>query len=69
MFDQRELNMRQMRWMKYLKDFDFCFNYHPGKANLVADALSRKTLYASEMLMYQSGFYEKFRDMNLNVVY
>ncbi|GAU47914.1 hypothetical protein TSUD_404670, partial [Trifolium subterraneum] len=42
LFDQKELNMRQRRWMEYLKDFDFELNYHPGKANVVADALSRK---------------------------
>ncbi|KAK2374423.1 putative mitochondrial protein [Trifolium repens] len=69
LFDQKELNMRQRRWMEYLKDFDFNLNYHPGKANVVADALSRKTLYASELLMHQCGLYEKFRDLNLNVVY
>ncbi|KAK2449583.1 hypothetical protein QL285_008768 [Trifolium repens] len=69
LFDQRELNMRQRRWMEYLKDFDFSLNYHPGKANVVADALSRKSLYASELLMHQCGLYEKFRDMNLNVKY
>ena len=55
--------------MEYLKDFDFSLNYHPGKANVVADALSRKALYASELLMHQCGLYEKFRDMNLNVKY
>jgi hypothetical protein len=69
LFDQRELNMRQRRWMEYLKDFDFSLNYHPGKANVVADALSRKALYVSELLMHQCDLYEKFRDMNLNVVY
>ncbi|GAU51456.1 hypothetical protein TSUD_413530 [Trifolium subterraneum] len=69
LFDQKELNMRQQRWMEYLKDFDFELNYHPGKANVVADALSRKALYASEILMHQCGLYEKFRDMNLNVTY
>ncbi|KAK2423579.1 putative mitochondrial protein [Trifolium repens] len=69
LFDQRELNMRQRRWMEYLKDFDFSLNYHPRKANVVADALSRKALYASELLMHQCGLYEKFRDMNLNVKY
>ena len=41
-FMQSELNYRQRRWMEYLKDFDFQLLYHPGKANVVADALSRK---------------------------
>ena len=35
--------MRQRRWMEYLEDYDFTFHYHPGKANVVADALSRKS--------------------------
>ena len=34
--------MRQRRWMEYLEDYDFTFHYHPGKENVVADALSRK---------------------------
>ena len=33
--------MRQSRWMEYLEDYDFTLLYHPGKANVVADALSR----------------------------
>ena len=41
-FTQSELNCRQRRWMEYLKDFDFQLLYHPGKANVVANALSRK---------------------------
>ena len=41
-FTQRDLNMRQRRWMEYLKDYEFTLHYHPGKANVVADALSRK---------------------------
>jgi len=44
LFDQRDLNMRQRRWMEYLKDFDFELKYHLGKANIVDDALSRKAL-------------------------
>ena len=39
-FTQRDLNMRQRKWMEYLEDYDFTFHYHPGKANVVADALS-----------------------------
>ena len=35
--------MRQRRWMKFLEDYDFTLHYHPGKANVVADALSRKS--------------------------
>ena len=35
--------MRQRRWMEYFEDYDFTFHYHPGKANVVADVLSRKS--------------------------
>ena len=42
-FTQRDLNMRQRRWMELLEDYDFTLHYHPGKANVVANALSRKS--------------------------
>ena len=41
-FTQRDLNLRQRRWLEYLSDYDFSLHYHPGKSNVVADALSRK---------------------------
>ncbi|WVZ63921.1 hypothetical protein U9M48_013513 [Paspalum notatum var. saurae] len=41
-FAQPELNMRQCRWLELIKDYDLEVHYHPGKANVVADALSRK---------------------------
>ncbi|GJW49102.1 putative reverse transcriptase domain-containing protein [Tanacetum coccineum] len=40
--DQKELNMRQRRWLELLSDYDCDIRYHPGKASVVADALSRK---------------------------
>ena len=42
-FTQRDLNMRQHRWMEFLEDYDFTLHYHPGKSNVVVDALSRKS--------------------------
>ena len=42
-FTQRDLNMRQRRWIEFLEDYDFTLHYHPGKANVVANALSRKS--------------------------
>jgi hypothetical protein len=42
-FTQSELNMRQRRWLELIKDYELEINYHPCKANVVADALSRKS--------------------------
>ncbi|GJZ85305.1 putative reverse transcriptase domain-containing protein [Tanacetum coccineum] len=42
--DQKELNMRQRRWLEFLSDYDCEIRYHPGKANVVANALSRKEM-------------------------
>jgi hypothetical protein len=39
-FTQKDLNLRQRRWLELIKDYDLEIHYHPGKANLVADALS-----------------------------
>ena len=41
---QRKLNLRQRRWMELIKDYDCVIYYHPGNANVVADALSRKSV-------------------------
>ncbi|GKG28590.1 putative reverse transcriptase domain-containing protein, partial [Tanacetum coccineum] len=40
--DQKELNIRQRRWLELLSDYDCELHYHPGKANVVADVLSQK---------------------------
>lgn len=41
---QRELNAKQCRWKKLFKDYDISIWYHPGKANMVVDALSQKAV-------------------------
>jgi hypothetical protein len=44
-FTQLDLNMRQRRWLELIKDYELEVHYHPGKANVIADALSRKAHY------------------------
>ncbi|WP_157998481.1 hypothetical protein, partial [Desulfosporosinus sp. OT] len=44
LFKQKDLNLRQRRWLELLKDYDITILYHPEKANVVADALSRKAV-------------------------
>nr|KYP67722.1 Retrovirus-related Pol polyprotein from transposon 17.6 [Cajanus cajan] len=67
LFDQKGLNMRQRRWMEFLKDYDFQLMYHPGKANVVVDALSRKSIHMSSMIVRELELVEEFRDLNLCV--
>jgi hypothetical protein len=44
-FTQADLSMRQRRWLELIKNYDMEIHYHPGKANVVVDALSRKAHY------------------------
>ncbi|GKB60322.1 putative reverse transcriptase domain-containing protein [Tanacetum coccineum] len=50
--DQKELNMRQRRWLELLSDYDCEIRYHPGKANVVADALSKEEASAHHLSSY-----------------
>ncbi|KAH0761202.1 hypothetical protein KY290_017275 [Solanum tuberosum] len=49
-FSQKELNLRHRRWLELLKDYDMSILYHPGKANVVVDALSRLSMGSTAML-------------------
>ncbi|KAL0546159.1 hypothetical protein IC582_016065 [Cucumis melo] len=53
-FTQKELNMRQRRWLELVKDYDYEILYHPGKANVVADALSRKVSHSAALITRQT---------------
>merc|ERR1711890_127150 len=51
LFSQKDLNLRQQRWMEFLASYDFEIAYTPGKGNVVADALSRKRLSLSPLFV------------------
>jgi len=53
--------------MKYLKDYDFDLLYHPGKANVVVDALSRKRVHMSVLMVKELELIDELRDMNFEV--
>ncbi|KAD4585520.1 hypothetical protein E3N88_23121 [Mikania micrantha] len=66
-FEQKDLNMRQRRWLELIKDYDCEILYHPGKANVVADALSRKGDFSpirvkSYALVITSDFLNQLKD-------
>jgi len=53
--------------MEFLKDYDFELLYHLGKANVVADALSRKNVHIAHLMIKELELLEKFIDMKLQV--
>jgi hypothetical protein len=68
-FTQPDLNLRQQKWLELIKDFDLGINYHPGKANVVADALSRRShlnMLATRELLPE--FCKEFEKLNLGWV-
>ena len=64
-FTQKDWNLRQRRWVEYLEDYDFTLNYHPGKANVVADALSRKSRGEPNVSISKWKLKDALRDFDL----
>jgi hypothetical protein len=68
-FIQADLNMRQRRWLELIKDYDLEVHYHPGKANVVADALSRKThCHFSFIETFNETLCNHMRKLNLEII-
>ncbi|KAA0058528.1 DNA/RNA polymerases superfamily protein [Cucumis melo var. makuwa] len=59
-FTQKELNMRQRKWLELVKDYDCEILYHPGKTNVVADALSRKVAHSVALITKQAPLLRDF---------
>jgi hypothetical protein len=68
-FTQLELNLRQRRWLEWIKNYDLNIHYHPSKANVVADALSRKH-YCNNLMVQreQTTLYEEMEKLSLEIV-
>ncbi|KAL1534042.1 hypothetical protein AAHA92_31446 [Salvia divinorum] len=65
----KDLNMRQRRWLELVKDYDCGINYHPGKANVVVDALSRKDQpQLATFLTQEESLVRELSKMRLEVV-
>jgi hypothetical protein len=68
-FTQKDLNLRQRRWLELIKDYDFETHYNPGKANLVVDALSRKEhVHVAVVTRLPDELVEDFERLNLGIV-
>jgi hypothetical protein len=68
-FTQADLNMRQRRWLELIKDYDPEVHYHPGKANVVADALSRKAYcHCLSIGIFSETLYYQMRNLNLEII-
>ena len=68
LFSQKDLNLRRTRWLEFLKDYDVHFQYHFGKANVVAYALSRRPYPALGCLLaLPNELCEEFQKLELHV--
>jgi hypothetical protein len=68
-FTQADLNMRQRRWLELIKDYDLEVHYHLGKANVVADALSRKAhCHCLSIEVFSETLCYQMRKLNLEII-
>jgi hypothetical protein len=68
-FTQADLNIRQRRWLELIKDYDLEVRYHPGKANVIADALSRKAHCSClSVEAFNETLCWKMRKLNLEII-
>ena len=68
-FTQSNLNLRQRRWLELIKDYDLEVHYHPGKANVVADALSRKSyVNGIQATPMPEELCAKFEQLSLSII-
>jgi hypothetical protein len=66
-FTQPDLNLRQRRWLELIKNYNLEIHCHPSKANVVADALSRKA-YCHHLVTQKLELCEEMRKLNLTIV-
>jgi hypothetical protein len=68
-FTQADLNMRQRRWLELIKDYDLEVHYHPGKANVVVDTLSRKAhCHCLSIETFNDTLCNQMRKLNLEII-
>jgi hypothetical protein len=68
-FTQADLNMRQRHWLELIKNYNLEVHYHPGKANVVADALSRKAhCHCSSIETFNETLCNQIRKLNLEII-
>jgi hypothetical protein len=69
LYTQPDLNLRQQRWLETIADYDMNISYTPGKANVMADALSRKA-YSNNLMVQETQplLHEELHKLNLHIV-
>ena len=64
-FTQKDLNLWKRRWVEYLEDYDFTLNYHPRKANVMEDALRKKSRSELNVSISECKLKDALRDFDI----